>query len=99
MKTTLLLIALALCSGCVSKRAYRLPPISADEISVTHTDWFGSIKASGSGVKITEAYLTWAEARWEITYGGWSDIVIAKNYRQRRVKTDDSAEPKEKDTP
>lgn len=74
----------AMLSGCATSRTYRLPPISADEISVTHTDWFGSISARGTDMRITERYITWATAEWEVTYGGWHDKVVAKNYRQRR---------------
>lgn len=71
-------------TGCVTSRTYRLPNIAADEVEVNHTDWFGSIKASGTDMRVTEKYITWGLAKWEVTYGGWHDTVLAKNYRQRR---------------
>lgn len=83
----LLFFVAALLTGCATSRTYRLPPIAADEISVTHTDWFGSISARGTDMRVTDKYITWATAEWEVTYGGWHDKIVAKNYRQRREDT------------
>lgn len=87
IRAILVLVAVLVVSGCATSRTYRLPPIAADEISVTHTDWFGSISARGTDMRVTERYITWATAEWEVMYGGWHDKIIAKNYRQRREDT------------
>jgi hypothetical protein len=87
----LLSLAALLCSGCITSRSYRLPPIKADEISATHTDWFGTVRAHASGLHVTESYLMWERAEWLLTYGGWSDHVVATNYRQRREKEKEEA--------
>lgn len=78
--------AALLLSGCATSRNYRLPPISADEVTVEHRDWFGGITARATDIKVTEKYITAATAEWEVTYGGWHDKVVAKGYRQRRAE-------------
>lgn len=78
------LLVAALSTGCATNRRYRLPPISADEVTVKHKDWFGSVEARATDVRVTEKYLTASTAEWDFSYAGWHDTVTAKNYRQRR---------------
>ena len=89
----LVLLSVVLLTGCATSRNYRLPNISADEVTVEHRDWIGGISARATDVKVTDRYLTAATAEWEVTYGGWHDKVVAKGYRQRRADPEPETPP------
>ncbi len=88
MKTILALALLVSLTGCVTSRTHKLPPISADKLTIIHTDPAGKIEASAAGVKVTEATITAESVRWEISYPLWHDIVLAEGYKQKREKED-----------
>lgn len=83
-----LAILATLATGCATSRTYRLPALTADKVSVIHTDSAGTIQAHATGVKVTDAYVTAETARWEVAYPFWHDIVTAEGFRQKRTKED-----------
>jgi outer membrane murein-binding lipoprotein Lpp len=79
-----LVVAALLSFGC----AHRLPNMRADEIH-TRTNTLGvTATADASGIKVTDTYVTAADAKWTISFPGFDHTTTAKDYRQKRAAED-----------
>lgn len=83
MKTKLALVTLALAfSGCAS---YRVPPITAQELTYDRKDPAGGTVITAKNVRVEDGKVKADEVNWVTTYPAFSIRVQAKGY-ERVVK-------------
>lgn len=86
MKTILTLIIATAIIGLTGCASFKLPAITAEELSYHRTDPIGGTQITAKKVKVTEGKVKAEEATWTTQYPSWTISVQVKGYERKLTK-------------